>query len=208
MDVDQPGLFDLADNERPNSEPPAAPARLPRGRSRETWAQTTTVHIDITDSAALFRAATSAYENAFTIELPDRPEIQDEQPVELDPRRPGDDVFDALAWLIWPNDGMAVLEEIGAFRILGVDIRAVATSIDQGSATWTVTVKLTDVGALRRLATVAQPELAGPIADSLEVAWRHAADPFAPVRSIPGITWQPGTVTARHLRKKQALERK
>ena len=68
-----------------------------------------------------------------------------------------------------------------------------------GTVTWTVTVKLTDVDELRRLATEAHPDAAGLIADSLAVAWQRAADPFAPLRSIPGTAWRPGQVDVEHL---------
>lgn len=72
-------------------------------------------------------------------------------------------------------------------------------SVDRGTVSWTVTVKLTDVDELRRLATRAHPEAAGLIAESLAVAWARATDPFAPLRSIPGIAWRPGQVDVEHL---------
>ena len=109
------------------------------------------------------------------------------------------DAFGALAWLIWPTDGLDELLEAGAFRILSVESEAVAESIDQGKAIWTVTVKLTDVDQLRHLAVRANPREAGLIADSLAVAWQSAADPFAPLQSIPGIHWRPGQVVAENL---------
>ena len=37
------------------------------------------------------------------------------------------------------------------------------------------------------------------IADSLAVAWKRAADPFAPLRSIPGTAWRQGEVDVEHL---------
>jgi len=74
-----------------------------------------------------------------------------------------------------------------------------AESADRGKVTWTVTVKLTDVDALRRLAADAHPEETGLIANSLAIAWQCAADPFAPLRSIPGSAWRPGQVDVHHL---------
>jgi len=71
------------------------------------------------------------------------------------------DAFDALAWLIWPTDGLEGLLEAGAFRILSVDSEAMAESVDQGAVTWTVTAKLTDIDAPRRLATQVHPDEAG-----------------------------------------------
>ena len=50
----------------------------------------------------------------------------------------------------------------------------------------------------RYMATQAHPEQAALIADSLEVAWQNTADPFAPLRSIPGIAWRPGHVYVEH----------
>lgn len=121
------------------------------------------------------------------------------------PEHGGDtDVFDALAWLIWPTDGLDDLQEAGAVRIFSVESEAVAESIDQGRVTWTVTVKLTDVGQLRRLAVQANPEEAGLIARRLAAAWQSAADPFAPIRSIPGIDWRPGQVDVEHLHARAA----
>jgi hypothetical protein len=104
------------------------------------------------------------------------------------------DAFDALAWLLWPTDGMDGPLEAGAFRILSVDIDVVPESDDRGTLTWTVTVKLTDVHTLSRLAAEAYPVEAGLIAESLAAAWQFAADPFAPLHSISGIAWQPGPV--------------
>lgn len=107
--------------------------------------------------------------------------------------------LDQLAWLIWPIDGLEALMEAGAFRIVSVDCEMVGECADRGTATWTVTVKLIDVDRLRRLATQAHPDEATLIADSLAVAWQRAADPFAPLRSIPGIVWRPVTVDVEHL---------
>lgn len=112
---------------------------------------------------------------------------------------PARDVFDALGWLIWPTEGMEGLLEAGAFRILSVDCEVVAGSVDRATVSWTVTVKLTNVAELRRLAAETHPEEAGLIAGSFAVAWRLAADAFAPLRSIPGTAWRPGQVHVEHL---------
>ena len=112
---------------------------------------------------------------------------------------PGDDVFDALAWLIWPSDGLEEALDAGALRILSVDSEAKGDSIEHGTATWRVTVKLTDVDELRRIAARASPDQAAEISASLAVAWLRAADPFAPLRSIAGIAWKPGRVVVEHL---------
>ncbi len=107
--------------------------------------------------------------------------------------------LDQLAWLIWPTDGMEALMDADAFRIVSAESEVVGESAERGTATWSVTAKLTHVDRLRRLATQAHPDEAALIADSLALAWQRAADPFAPLRSIPGITWRPITVDVEHL---------
>lgn len=71
-------------------------------------------------------------------------------------------------------DGLEALMEAGAFRIVSVECEVVGEPADRGMATWTVTVKLTDVDRLRRLASQAHPDEAALIADSLAVAWQRA----------------------------------
>jgi|GEM_PF-896475 len=198
MDANEPGLFDL-----PDREAPPRPERPPRGRNRETWARTATAEVTIIDAEALHDAAARAAENGVMIALGPDPDTEDTETggptVE-----PANDALDALVWLIWPTDGMEEPLEADAFRILSVDSEVVAGAVDRGTITWTVTVKLTDVDQLRRLATHAHPEDAGLIANDLAVAWHRAADPFAPLRSIPGIAWRPGQVDVEHLHAKAA----
>lgn len=191
MDAKQPGLFDLPDLDQPGSS-----ERSQRGRNRETWTLTATAAVTIVDAGALREAFARAEEGGVTIDLRDDPGTCEPQGSD-GPR--ANDAFDALAWQIWPTDGLDELLEAGAFRILSVESEAVAESIDEGKAIWTVTVKLTDVDQLRHLAVRANPGEAGLIADSLAVAWQSAADPFAPLQSIPGIHWRPGQVVAENL---------
>jgi hypothetical protein len=201
VDTNEPALFDLPDSE------PLAPAERPqRGRNRETWARTATAEVTIVDAGALLEAAARAKQDAVTIGLGADPHFEDTEPGDpgMEPAR---EAFDALAWLIWPTDGMAESLEAGAFRILSVDSEVVAESVDQGTVTWTVTVKLTDVDELRRLASQAHPDEAELIADSIEVAWQCAADPFAPLRSIPGTAWRPGQLAFERLSAKAARSR-
>ena len=117
---------------------------------------------------------------------------------------PVNGAFDAVGWLVWPTEGMEQALEGDAFRILSVNREVVAESVDRGTLTWSVTVKLTDVGELRRLAAQAHPEATASIEANLAVAWQCAADPFAPLRSIPGTTWKPGQVNVEHMRAKAA----
>lgn len=193
MDANQAGLFDLPTHERPGTA-----SRAVRGRNRQTWARTATAEVSVIDAGALHEATAHAAQNAGTIELPVDPDVQDTEPGSADVA-PASGVFDALGWLIWPAAGMEEPLEAGAFRVLSVDCEVTAESGDRGTVTWTVTVKLTDVDELRRLAVEAHPDAAGSIADSLAVAWQCAADPFAPLHSIPGIAWRPGPVAVGHL---------
>ncbi len=193
MDANEPGLFDLPDPERS-----ASPERPLRGRNRETWARTTTAEVTIIDAGVLHEAVARIEDDAVTIRLRADPDLENIEPGAPDVG-PASDAFDTLGWLIWPTDGMQGLLEAGAFRIVSVDSEVVAESVDRGTVSWTVTVKLTNVDELRRLAAEAHPDEAGLIADSLAVAWRLAADPFAPLRSIPGTAGRPGQVDVEHL---------
>jgi len=193
MDHAEPGLFEL-----PDPEPQAPPQRSQRGRNRETWARTAAAEVSIIDAAAVDEAAARAEANAVTIgssadSVVEDPSLQDAG------AEPAARALDQLAWLIWPTDGLEAPMEAGAFRIVSVECEVVGESADRGTATWTVTVKLTDVDRLRRLASQAHPDEAALITDSLAVAWQVAADPFAPLRSIPGIAWRPVKVDVEHL---------
>ena len=193
MDTDQHGLFEL-----PDRDPQAPPERPQRGRNREVWALTATAEVTITDASALQRTATRLNEG-FVTTVPSADLGVDDSEPEAPDAVPADDAFDALARLIWPTEGLDGALDAGALRILSVDSEAEADSVDHGTATWRVTAKLTDVDELRRLATRASPDEAAEISDSLPVAWQRAADPFAPMRSIAGISWEPGRVVVEHL---------
>lgn len=193
MDHAEPGLFEL-----PDPEPQAPPPRPQRGRNRETWARTAAAEIFIIDAAAVDEAAARAEGNAVTIGSSVDSVVEDPSRQDAG-AEPAAHALDQLAWLIWPTDGLEALMEAGAFRIVSVECEVAGESADRGTATWTVTVKLTDVDRLRRLASQAHPDEATLITDSLAVAWQRAADPFAPLRSIPGIAWQPVKVDVEHL---------
>lgn len=188
MNANEPSLFDI-----PDLEPPALPDRPQPGRNRETWARTVTAEVTIIDAGALRDAAARAEQNAVTIGVHADPTANDPD-VEA-----AKDPFDVLVWLVWPTDGLEELLEAGAFRILEVDSELAAESDAVGTLSWTVTVKLTDVPELRRLAVQAHPDKAELIESSLAVGWQYAADPFAPLRSIPGIVWRPTQVVAHHI---------
>lgn len=199
MDADEPALFDLPDREPSR----ATPKQSQRGRNRETWTLTATADVTIIDAAAVHAAAGRAGETGVTIGMHDDPGAEDSGSSSPDVER-ASDAFEALAWLIWPTDGQDAPVEADAFRILSVESEVVADSVDRGTVSWKVTAKLTDVSQLRRVAIQADPDEAAAIADSLAVAWKRATDPFAPLRSIPGIGWSPGPVDVEHVRARAA----
>jgi hypothetical protein len=192
MDADEPALFDM-----PGERQPVVSPRGQRGRNRETWSRTVTAEITVVDAEALRDAAREARESAVKVVLHEWTDDEDtdaEDPAVEAEAHP----LDALTWLLWPSAAMEPPHEVGAFRVLEEDIEVTPVSEDRGTLTWTVTVKLTDVNALRRLAAQADPDQAPTIRESLAVAWQLAADPFAPLHSIPAITWRPGPVTVQH----------
>jgi len=196
MNANEPALFDM-----PAAEQPAMSQHRQRGRNRETWARTVTAEITIVDAEALCEAARQVQESAVTMTLPALPHKEDlvaEDSAVWD----AENAFDALAWLLWPTDAMEAPLEAGAFRILSEDIGVEPDTDDRGTLAWTVTVKLTDIRTLRRLAAQAHPDQASSIADSLAAAWQYAADPFAPLHAIPAIAWRPGSVTVQHVPEK------
>ncbi|MFI8590730.1 hypothetical protein [Dietzia maris] len=197
MDTDEPGLFDLPES-APEPTPQPSPAQPRPGRNRERWACTVTAEVTIVDAATVTAALTRYLEDtvvvdAFSGDVIEDPASEDAGP---DPALPP---LPQLTWLIWPPGGLEELLEEGAFRVLDVDSAVTPVASDRGTITWTVTVKLTDVQRLRRLATQAQPADAVFIASSLAVAWQRAADSFAPLRSIPGISWRPVSVDIAHV---------
>ncbi|WEV77841.1 hypothetical protein O9K63_14795 [Janibacter cremeus] len=191
MENDEPGLFDMAAPE------PRAPRRRPhRGRNRETWVRTVTAEVTIIDAATLDRAAQDAERNAVSIDLGPVPDEEDIGTAYEE--TPGSSV-DLIAGMIWATDGQHDLIETGAFRIKEITSEVVDDSGTSGALSWSTTVTLTHVERLRELATRAHPADGALIEDDLKVAWNHAADPYAPIRSIPGIEWQPLTVDVEHL---------
>lgn len=197
MDTDEPGLFDLPES-APEPTPQPSPAQPRPGRNRETWACTVTAEVTIVDAATVTAALTrylkdTVVVDAFSGEVIEDPASEDAGPDPVLPPLP------QLTWLIWPTDGLEEILGEGAFRVLDVDSAVTPETSDRGTITWTVTVKLTDVQLLRRVATRAQPADVDLIANSLSVAWQRAADSFAPLRSIPGISWRPVSVDIAHV---------
>jgi hypothetical protein len=199
MDTVEPGLFDLPElkpEPEPTSQP--SPARPRPGRNRETWSCTVSAEVAIVDTAAVTAALAQYLEDTVVVDAFSGAVIEDPASEEAgpDPTLPP---LPQLAWLIWPTGGVEELLEEGAFRVLDVESAVTTETYDRGTITWTVTVKLTDVQLLRRVATRAHPADADLIANSLSVAWQRAADSFAPLRSIPGISWRPVSVEVEHV---------
>ncbi len=192
MNADEPALFDM-----PCARQPVVSPLGQRGRNRETWSRTVIAEITVVDAEALRNAAREARESAVQVVLHERA-----GDVDADAEDSGVEAeahaLDALTWLLWPTAAMEPPQEVGAFRVLEEDIEVTPVSEDHGTLTWTVTVKLTDVNALRQLAAQADPDRVPTIRESLAAAWQLAADPYEPLYSIPAITWQRGSVTVQH----------
>lgn len=184
MEPDSPGLFKM------HVEAPARPELVRRGRNRETWSATTTATVVIGDREAVREAFAELEESAYTlVELTD---LAPDDSHELSP-------LDQVARLVWPTTGLDDALEADAFRILSVEAEVVEDQGDGGTLRWAVTVKLRNVDRLRRLAVEARPDAAEQIAQSFAAAWQRAVDVFAPIRAVPGIDWQPGTVDVTHV---------
>lgn len=191
MDSDDPGLFELVVDATATSA-----TRPKRGRMRETWVCTVSVDATIVDSAALDAAMARAEADGFLVGI-----SQDDSGDEASDDRDDGTVtgFDRVGWLLWPTDGLDAVLEAGAFDVREVTTEVGAVSDVEGTVTWSITVKLRDVSTLRRIAVIAHPEESHAITESLVTAWQCAIDPFAPIRAVPGITWQPGAVEIQHV---------
>ena len=191
MDSDDPGLFDMAVDAVVTS-----PTRLSRGRTRETWVCTVSAEAVIVDSAALDAAMAQAETDGFLVGI-----MQEDNGDEASDDHGDGPVagFDRVGWLLWPTEGLDSVLEADAFDVREVTTEVAAVSDIEGTVTWSITVRLRDVSALRRIAVAACPQESHAITESLVAAWQCAIDPFAPIRSVPGIAWQPGAVEILHV---------
>jgi hypothetical protein len=196
-----------------------------RGRARETFTRTVTFEVKVVDEAALRAAALRAFDKGVTIDLgafpmdfgaggvirpagedqgEDRPEpeeTEDDIRAEI-----ADDAAAALDWLIEPTAGLRDLLAADALRIISVDL-----SIDDPDphedahyrVGLAVMVKLMDPPAFREIALAACPDddpaARTDIGESLAAAWNRAADPSAPLRDVPGVTWTCREVTVEQI---------
>lgn len=180
---DAPGLFEMPIE-------PLSPFGGPLpGRNRETWTCATTATVAVLDREMISDAFARLEETAIMIgEVDSEPDYSDLPTSALD----------QLAWLVWPTAGMDAALDADVFRVLSVETAVEDEQEAAGTLRWDVTFKLRNVAALRQLAAAAAPQEAGRIADDFAVAWSHAIDSFAPIRSVPGIDWQPGSVELAH----------
>lgn len=198
MSFDQPGLFSVAPAETPGHDPEKTPGpRRLRGRRRESWRCTVSADVVVTESSALSAAVEQAEKDGVIIALgeDDHPPDASDDYVDVEPSD-----LDRLAWLLWPTVGLDQVVEADGFDVREVTTEVVAGSSEaDGTLTWSVTARLRDVSALRSIAAAAHPDQSSAIDASLAAAWRSAVDVFAPIRAVPGITWQPGPVEIEHV---------
>ncbi|MGH8919996.1 MAG: hypothetical protein ACRD0H_16965 [Actinomycetes bacterium] len=192
---EQPGLFDLPD------PPVARPVRSPgRGRARETFTRTVVADMTVQDTAVLRAEALRMLDggiilddvlNAAGEELPDsRDEVATSSAA-------------ALEWCLEPTTGLVALLETGGAILRAIELGVQETADAGLRASWTVTVQLHDVPAVRELALQSCPaadaEARTAIEESFAAAWHWAAEPYAPLRVIPGIAWLPVEVTVKQV---------
>jgi hypothetical protein len=193
--ADELTLFDLPEPERRPQVP-----RSEQGRVGMTYTRSVTAGILLRSRAALCQAAVRAFDTAPVLIIGDVDEAEgDDQETR---RQLGRDWLGALRWLIDPTAGLWPLIEADAVRLLAADIDLHPTGPTAYRMRSTATVKLCDVTAFRQCAMDACPPdnttARAEIATSLAAAWQWAAEPYAPLRRIPGITWNPIDVAVQH----------
>jgi hypothetical protein len=106
----------------------------------------------------------------------------------------------ALASLIEPIESHWRLVEAGAALILGSRTKVDDSDSTALRARWTVRLKIKDVRAFRQVALDSSPD-ADPaeVGNSIAAAWHLAAEPYAPLRGVPGISWTCVDVGVEHM---------
>jgi hypothetical protein len=214
--ADQAALFDLPSTGLPRAASPApgpstSRSRVRQGRARQTYARTVEAEVRVQRRTMLHTKALRSFDKTPKLVIGHvDPDDLDEpsDPGHLDEEGPysrhgiATDWTAALGWLLDPTSDLWPLIDAGALRLLAVDVDLTEHTGQQCRLAWTVTVKLEDVAALRDIAVAAVPDgdthARTEIGESLAVAWRWAAEPYAPLRAIPGITWTPVQVTVEH----------
>ncbi len=180
--TEQRGLFDLPD-------PPPIPTRRDRGRRGEHWTRTVAADLHVIDSAALRAAAHQRQSDAVTVDL--GPACDPDEDL-LDPHEEVM-VSDAAAvrWCLEPTTGTWP-EMAEALRLDAIELDAIDEGPNRVLASWSATVTITDLDLLRRLA--GDP---GDMEETFASLWNRAADPYAALNGLPGITWTPLGVEVR-----------
>ena len=75
-----------------------------------------------------------------------------------------------------------------ALRLDAVGLDATDESPQQVRACWSVTVTITDIHSSDGSTQPGSPD------DTFPELWNRAADPFAPLTDLPGVTWEPISV--------------
>jgi hypothetical protein len=108
----------------------------------------------------------------------------------------------AVQWCLEPTEGLWPLLE-GALRIDQVKMATTDEGPARVRASWTVTVRIIDADAVRELARsaclVGDATARADVDAGFATAWNRAADPYAPLHPIPGITWASAGVEVEHL---------
>jgi hypothetical protein len=193
--ADELALFDL-----PARDAPAPRSRTGRGRAGETYARTVVADVSVRRMSALHAEALRSFDVSPSIVV-DELDIDDDRP---DSRAAiARDPIAALGWLLDPVASLWPLIEADAVHLYTVDIDydTSEASPTRCRLRWKVMVKLRDVAAFRRIAHEANPDpaAAADIDATIAAAWRHAVEPYAPLRAIPGITWRPVEVSVEHV---------
>jgi hypothetical protein len=185
---------------------PPEPERRPRvarsepGRAGMTYTRSVTADIQLRHRPTLCQAAVRVFDAAPVLFIGEVDDAEDDQETR---RQLGRDWLAALRWLIDPTAGLSPLVEADAVRMPATDLHVNPTGPTACRTRWTVTVKLHNVATLRQLALDACPPdnttARTEIAASVAAAWQWAAEPYAPLRRIPGIAWIPVDVTVHHL---------
>ncbi len=181
--TEQPGLFEQPD--RPAPPPPHDPGSRPRRGER--WIRTVVADLHVVDTRALRDAAHHRLSSATVVELGPAGPDEDDQ---LDPH---DEIITsnaaAVRWWIEPTEGLwPQLAE--ALRIDAVALDATDEGPRHVRVEWAVTVRIADVHPVRQHAhNPGEPP--GRSGGSFADDWNRAADPYAPLAGLPGVTWTP-----------------
>jgi hypothetical protein len=179
---------------------PQAPARVLRaGWARETYARTVIADVGVRRGAVLRAAALRSFDESPMVVIG---EVDADGDVPDSREKIAADWVAALGWLLDPAADLLPLMEADALRLLAVEIDVRDRTVDRCRLAWTVAVKLRKVAALRDLAMAMCPDgdthARAEIGESLATAWQWAAEPYAPLRGIQGITWTPVQVSVQH----------